>query len=206
MPQEIQIDIHTHIHHHLPPTMTAAQPPSSAVPQTELQELIALVSRLSAASTEAMRLAVETISLILLKQLDCPLCSAATTAAQAAAAQAAAAQATAAQAAAAPPPPPSPPPAHDFDEGGPIFVRGVPLTPAELETAHPPGSGETWYVVIRGREPGMYHSAKLADAQCNGVPYQLKAKKTSRIQALDYYREHYQGPDSESGVQKWIEP
>ncbi|KAK7008241.1 hypothetical protein R3P38DRAFT_3176600 [Favolaschia claudopus] len=188
--------------------MTAAQPPSSAVPQTELQELIALVSRLSAASTEAMRLAVEVqarLPVVVAVEVSAAS-SAATTAAQAAAAQAAAAQATAAQAAAAPPPPPSPPPAHDFDEGGPIFVRGVPLTPAELETAHPPGSGETWYVVIRGREPGMYHSAKLADAQCNGVPYQLKAKKTSRIQALDYYREHYQGPDSESGVQKWIEP
>ncbi|KAK6977553.1 hypothetical protein R3P38DRAFT_2810096 [Favolaschia claudopus] len=42
--------------------MTAAQPPasgSSAAPLSELQELIALVARLSTATTEAMRLSVE---------------------------------------------------------------------------------------------------------------------------------------------------
>jgi hypothetical protein len=39
------------------------------------------------------------------------------------------------------------------------WVRGVPKTPAHQEAAFPDGSGETWYVVIRGREPGLYRTA-----------------------------------------------
>lgn len=40
----------------------------------------------------------------------------------------------------------------------PLFVRQTPRTPAELEAAFPPGSGEIWYVVVIGREPGLYHT------------------------------------------------
>lgn len=41
------------------------------------------------------------------------------------------------------------------------FVPGVPATPARLELAHPVGVGEfqAWYVVVVGREPGLYRSA-----------------------------------------------
>ncbi|KAK7030155.1 hypothetical protein R3P38DRAFT_2775573 [Favolaschia claudopus] len=179
--------------------MTAAQPNSSAVPQTELQELISLVSRLSAASTEAMRLAVEVQArLPVVVAVEVSAARAAATsaaaaqaaAAQAAAAQAAAAQAAAAQAATAQAAAPPPQPDLDDDDQGPLFVRGIPLTPAEVEEAHPPGQGEI---------------CETADAQCNGVPFQLKAKKTSRVSALDYYREHYNGPSGEGGVQKWVE-
>lgn len=41
----------------------------------------------------------------------------------------------------------------------PIFVRGVAKTPAQLEAAFPEGSGEMWYVVICGCEPGMYRTS-----------------------------------------------
>ncbi|KAK6977545.1 hypothetical protein R3P38DRAFT_3236953 [Favolaschia claudopus] len=50
----------------------------------------------------------------------------------------------------------------------------------------------------------MYQSAKDANAQCNGVPFQHMAKKTSRVEALSYYRDHYNLPAGE-GVEKWVE-
>jgi hypothetical protein len=39
-----------------------------------------------------------------------------------------------------------------------LWARGIPLTPAELEVLYPEGSGETWYVVLCGHEPGMYRT------------------------------------------------
>ncbi|KAJ7896234.1 hypothetical protein B0H14DRAFT_3425590 [Mycena olivaceomarginata] len=65
------------------------------------------------------------------------------------------------------------------------------------------GSGETWYVVICGRKPGMYRTAKEANDNCDGVPNQLKQKKTSRLEALAWYRQLYNGPHGATGVQKW---
>ncbi|KAJ7885131.1 hypothetical protein B0H14DRAFT_2564078 [Mycena olivaceomarginata] len=58
------INIHTHTHTHvydLPPAMTAtrAPAPDTSSPPTELESLTALVDRLSVASMEAMRLAIE---------------------------------------------------------------------------------------------------------------------------------------------------
>ncbi|KAF8156437.1 hypothetical protein K438DRAFT_1777377 [Mycena galopus ATCC 62051] len=50
-----------------------------------------------------------------------------------------------------------------------LWSRGVPYTPAELEARYPQGSGET---------------CAEADAVCNGVPNQVKAKKTSRREPL----------------------
>ncbi|KAJ7878538.1 hypothetical protein B0H14DRAFT_3435536 [Mycena olivaceomarginata] len=65
----------------------------------------------------------------------------------------------------------------------------------DLDAAHPEGSGEVWYVVIRGREPGLYRTA---------VPRGFKQVKRSRREALAWYREQYFLPDGE-GVQKWVE-
>ncbi|KAJ7686733.1 hypothetical protein B0H14DRAFT_2654183 [Mycena olivaceomarginata] len=54
-------------------------------------------------------------------------------------------------------------------QASPVWVRGIPKTPAELELQYPEGSGETW---------------KEANDNCDGVPNQLKQKKTSRLEAL----------------------
>ncbi|KAJ6552336.1 hypothetical protein DFH09DRAFT_1319375 [Mycena vulgaris] len=82
---------------------------------------------------------------------------------------------------------------------------------------HHLGSGETWYVVIRGREPGLYRTSDEANAQTNGVPNQYRHKKTSRREALAFYRENYLAATNTAnapaappgspvvGVQKWVE-
>ncbi|KAJ7612846.1 hypothetical protein DFH06DRAFT_1342533 [Mycena polygramma] len=158
-------------------TTPSASKPSTSV-QTELEGLVALVGRLSAVTLEATRLAVEV-------QAKLPVLVAAEVAAASAAATSAAAVATADA-------------AVDAD---PVWVHGEPKTPSELEAAFPDGSGETWYVVIRGREPGMYRTAAEADALCNGVPGQLKEKKKSRREALAYYRDRYNTPGPD-GVDK----
>jgi hypothetical protein len=103
------------------------------------------------------------------------------------------------------------------------WIRGVPRTPDDLDAAHPEGSGEVWYVVIRGREPGLYRTAFVssfffiqsssdnyfclsaeADRLCDRVPRGFKQVKRSRREALAWYREQYFLPDGE-GVQKWVE-
>ncbi|KAJ7828192.1 hypothetical protein B0H13DRAFT_2373331 [Mycena leptocephala] len=71
------------------------------------------------------------------------------------------------------------------------WTRGVAKTPRQLELAFPDGSGEVWYVVIRGREPGMYRTSDEANAQTNGVPHQFREKKKTRREALACYRENY---------------
>ncbi|KAJ7826184.1 hypothetical protein B0H14DRAFT_3467815 [Mycena olivaceomarginata] len=84
---------------------------------------------------------------------------------------------------------------------GPLWLGGVSRTPAELEAAHPEGTGEIWYVVVCGREPGMYHSPDEANHLCNGVPGNHKQRKKSRREALAWYREEYE----RGNVQKWTE-
>ncbi|KAJ7457106.1 hypothetical protein FB451DRAFT_1183611 [Mycena latifolia] len=73
------------------------------------------------------------------------------------------------------------------------FIEGVAVTPNELDRAHPHGDGDyqAWYVVVAGREPGMYRSTAEADVQVLGVPGQFCQKKTSRREALDFYRTQY---------------
>ncbi|KAJ7907069.1 hypothetical protein B0H13DRAFT_2332686 [Mycena leptocephala] len=103
------------------------------------------------------------------------------------------------------------------------WIRGVAKTPRQLEAAFPDGSGEVWYVVIRGREPGIYRTSDEANAQTDGVPHQFREKKKTRREALAFYRENYDatarydtaaaialtsgGPPPVGialGVQKWI--
>ncbi|KAJ7694391.1 hypothetical protein B0H17DRAFT_1132024 [Mycena rosella] len=76
---------------------------------------------------------------------------------------------------------------------GPLLLHGLPKTPPEMADMFPPGVGDfqSWYVVIVGREPGLYGSAVEADAQVNGIPGQFRQKKTSRREALDFYWERY---------------
>ncbi|KAJ7292451.1 hypothetical protein C8J57DRAFT_1489959 [Mycena rebaudengoi] len=87
---------------------------------------------------------------------------------------------------------------------GPPFTSGVAIPPDALETFIPPNSGEIWYVVIVGREPGLYRTPAEANHQTHGVPGQFSQKKTSRHEALAFYRERY-GQPAPDGVQKWVE-
>ncbi|KAJ7077657.1 hypothetical protein B0H15DRAFT_954950 [Mycena belliarum] len=77
------------------------------------------------------------------------------------------------------------------------FVRGTARTPNQMDALFPPGVGDhqVWYVVIRGREPGLYGSSVDADTQVNGIPGQYRQKKTSRVEALSYYRHRYNAGD-----------
>ncbi|KAJ7259466.1 hypothetical protein C8J57DRAFT_1515534 [Mycena rebaudengoi] len=86
---------------------------------------------------------------------------------------------------------------------GPPFTEGVAITPDALETFIPE-SGNIWYVVIIGRQPGLYRTPAEANLQTHGVPGQFSQKKTSRREALAFYRERY-GLPPPHGVQKWVE-
>ncbi|KAJ7277779.1 hypothetical protein C8J57DRAFT_1503618 [Mycena rebaudengoi] len=84
-----------------------------------------------------------------------------------------------------------------------LWVAGSPLAPDELEAIFPPGVGDTqtWYVVLRGQNPGLYPSYNDCDEQVRGVPKQFRQKKSGRLEALAFYRRHY----TEGGVEKWTE-
>ncbi|KAJ6629971.1 hypothetical protein B0H10DRAFT_1939223 [Mycena sp. CBHHK59/15] len=136
--------------------MATTLPPATnaSTPAQELEALVALVARLSAASLEATHLAAQiqaTLPTTIASQI----------------------------AAAAPAPVARAPPA---------FVRTVAQTPVALETAFPEGSGEV---------------CAEADDLTNGVPNQFRQKKTSRREALAFYRNHYYATVG-SGVQKWF--
>ncbi|KAJ7081792.1 hypothetical protein B0H15DRAFT_952814 [Mycena belliarum] len=98
------------------------------------------------------------------------------------------------------------------------WIRGSPKSPTEVEADFPEGSGEVWYVVIRGREPGLYRTADEANAQTKAVPHQFSQKKTSRREATLFYRDNYVASINHDrapvgagtntlpmGVQKWVE-
>ncbi|KAJ6447698.1 hypothetical protein C8R45DRAFT_1135761 [Mycena sanguinolenta] len=147
---------------------------------TDLEALVALVSRLSVAACEATCLAIEV-------QAKLPL----------ALAQHAATSAT--------------------------WIRGVAQTPSAIEAKFPASSGEVWYVVIRGREPGLYRTPEEANVQTDSIPHQFREKKKSRREAIAFYRDHYNAgivydnlvgaaamagstppPAVNMGVQKWV--
>lgn len=124
--------------HNLPP----AVPATAASNSSELEALVALVARLSVTTSEATRLASEATCLatevhgkhLILDHpqlLISPISTAKLPLALAAAQNA----------------------------NKTTWVRGTPRTPTELATTFPEGSGELWYVVIRGREPGLYRTS-----------------------------------------------
>ncbi|KAJ7431727.1 hypothetical protein FB451DRAFT_1319063 [Mycena latifolia] len=83
----------------------------------------------------------------------------------------------------------------------PSFVAGVPPTPGELAAAFPPEEEvESYWVVLRGREPGLYRTVKAAEAQTKGVPHQHMERRRGRDEALAFYGANY--PDH---VKKWFE-
>ncbi|KAJ6543672.1 hypothetical protein B0H10DRAFT_2218717 [Mycena sp. CBHHK59/15] len=83
----------------------------------------------------------------------------------------------------------------------PTVVRGVPQTPDEVEAAHPPSPNDpqSWYVVIVGREPGLYTNSDAADMQTTGIPNQFRQRKTGLREALAFYRNKYEA----GKVEKW---
>ncbi|KAJ6553446.1 hypothetical protein B0H10DRAFT_2202009 [Mycena sp. CBHHK59/15] len=84
----------------------------------------------------------------------------------------------------------------------PLWVQGLPRSPRQLEAAHPPGSGDdlSYHVVCIGREPGLYSSTAEADYQVLGMPNQFRMKKSSRIEALAFYRHKFDLQE----VAKWV--
>ncbi|KAJ6452900.1 hypothetical protein DFH09DRAFT_1117510 [Mycena vulgaris] len=84
----------------------------------------------------------------------------------------------------------------------PTWVQGIARTPDEVDAAHPPGPGDdlVYHVVTIGREPGIYTSLRDSDYQVLGVPAGKRLKKSSRVEALAYYRLRY----GENLVEKWV--
>ncbi|KAJ6484287.1 hypothetical protein DFH09DRAFT_1106604 [Mycena vulgaris] len=82
----------------------------------------------------------------------------------------------------------------------PSFVAGTPLTPAELAAVTPEAPPiENYWVVLRGREPGLYLTAAAANDQTKGVPSQYQRRKSGRAEALAFYAANY--PDH---IRKWV--
>jgi hypothetical protein len=130
-------------------TSSAAATKTSSSAPTELEALVALVDRFAASSLETTRLAVELQGISPIST-DCALTNVfAAKLPVVLAAEVAAVTSAAATVAA----------ETDAEAAGPVFVRGVAKTPAQLEATFPEGSGKTWYVVIRGCELGMYCTA-----------------------------------------------
>ncbi|KAJ6608379.1 hypothetical protein B0H10DRAFT_2439074 [Mycena sp. CBHHK59/15] len=105
--------------------------------------------------------------------------------------------------AAAAPPTPAQVPVLAFIAPGVEWIQGIPLTPDQLEASNPPGicDDSAWQVVCIGREPGMYISFEEANSHLTGVPNQFRQKKSSRIEALAFYRARYLA----GKVEKWNE-
>ncbi|KAJ7133263.1 hypothetical protein C8R44DRAFT_870673 [Mycena epipterygia] len=85
---------------------------------------------------------------------------------------------------------------------GPVWVRGVALTPDQLEAAYPEGTGDdlAYHIVTIGRDPGLYASVPESNYQVLGVPNSKRLKKSSRMEALAYYRAKY----AQQEVEKWV--
>ncbi|KAJ6515213.1 hypothetical protein C8R45DRAFT_919293 [Mycena sanguinolenta] len=91
---------------------------------------------------------------------------------------------------------PSPPfplsPLTDASLSG-TWTAGTPRTPAQVAAEHAnvaEGSRSLWVVFVR-REPGVYTTIESADLQIKGVPNQQYRRKSSKSEALQFYREKY---------------
>ncbi|KAJ7471713.1 hypothetical protein B0H11DRAFT_2225399 [Mycena galericulata] len=82
----------------------------------------------------------------------------------------------------------------------PSFVEGVPATPAEVAATTPVDQeAQTYWVVLRGREPGLYRTVRAANDQTHGVPGQFQQRKSGRDEALAFYTANYP-----ANVKKWV--
>ncbi|KAJ7085638.1 hypothetical protein B0H15DRAFT_801799 [Mycena belliarum] len=167
---------------------------NASTPQEEMDALVAKVAALTLMSLDMARLCVDVQSIALSKQAleMTSLCIDVKT--QIAPALTAAANRAIASLANAPVAAPVPVPDH-------LWVKGIALTPDQLEASFGPGVGDeqTWHVVCIGREPGLYASPTEANIQIEGVPNQFREKKKSRVEALAFYRHRYES----ARVEKW---
>ncbi|KAJ7076279.1 hypothetical protein B0H15DRAFT_955802 [Mycena belliarum] len=156
---------------------------NASTPQEEMDALVAKVAALTLMSLDMARLCVD---------VQTSLCIDVKT--QIAPAFTAAANRAIASLVNAPVPAPVPVPDH-------LWVKGIALTPDQLEASFGPGVGDeqTWHVVCIGREPGLYASPTEANLQIEGVPNQFREKKKSRVEALAFYRHWYES----ARVEKW---
>ncbi|KAJ7907450.1 hypothetical protein B0H13DRAFT_2502112 [Mycena leptocephala] len=82
----------------------------------------------------------------------------------------------------------------------PTYIEGVPATPEEVWQAwraHP--QAQSYWVVLRGREPGLYTTVAAANLQTDGIPHQFQQCHTGLDAALDFYGSNY--PDN---VKKFV--
>ncbi|KAJ7912797.1 hypothetical protein B0H13DRAFT_2327010 [Mycena leptocephala] len=160
-------------------TSSAAATKTSSSAPTELEALVALVDRFAASSLETTRLAVEL-------QAKLPVILAAEVAAATSAAATVAAE----------------------TDAKPLALYSCAGLRRHLRSSKPPSLKDL-------ARPGTSSSADAsrvciaqrtdeADAVCNGVPNQLKQKKTSRREAIAWYRSHYLAAPP-NNVQKWNE-
>ncbi|KAJ7827324.1 hypothetical protein B0H14DRAFT_2595330 [Mycena olivaceomarginata] len=72
------------------------------------------------------------------------------------------------------------------------FVPGTPATPQEITAAFAnQKTAENYWVVICGREPGLYTNSQDAKDQTNGVPNQHQLRRSNFNDALAYYANNY---------------
>ncbi|CAK5279859.1 unnamed protein product [Mycena citricolor] len=83
----------------------------------------------------------------------------------------------------------------------PRWIKLPARSPAEVANLLSADAGDLFYVVVVGREPGVYLSHTKADELCDHVPGQKKMRFRDRAVALDYYRQQFQADK----VEKWVE-
>ncbi|KAJ7020999.1 hypothetical protein C8F04DRAFT_1195908 [Mycena alexandri] len=84
----------------------------------------------------------------------------------------------------------------------PTFVEGIAIIPTELAAAFAGhDESQSYWVVLRGREPGLYLTARAANDQTDGVPAQFQQRMPGLAAALALYADHY----SQNAVKKLVE-
>ncbi|KAJ7257983.1 hypothetical protein C8J57DRAFT_1234544 [Mycena rebaudengoi] len=86
--------------------------------------------------------------------------------------------------------------------GSPLYTytEGIALTPAQLEaTFANANEDQNWHVVTVGGDPGLYSSITESDNRVLGYPNGDRRRKSSRTEALAYYRRQYEA----NKVVKW---
>ncbi|KAJ7256750.1 hypothetical protein C8J57DRAFT_1235608 [Mycena rebaudengoi] len=92
--------------------------------------------------------------------------------------------------------------------GSPLYTytEGIPLTPAQLEASFANANeDQNWHVVTVGGDPGLYSSVwsqspfTESDNRVLGYPSGDRRRKSSRTEALAYYRRQYDA----NKVVKW---
>ncbi|KAJ7029111.1 hypothetical protein C8F04DRAFT_1265332 [Mycena alexandri] len=74
----------------------------------------------------------------------------------------------------------------------PNFVEATPATPDQLVAAFAGHEeAQSYRVVLRGREPGLYLTVLAASEQIDGVPNQFQQRQTGLQAALAFYAANY---------------